>query len=219
MRKIIVLVALTVTALLSLTGAAVAGGPTSVLISDPSSGRVTALYYDAPAYAELEQLLAEGASVPAPKGQLGARSFTVTWLIHDVMPWRIQYVHVDAAGGPLVATQMLLPEGGLSDLVTWTRPSQGKAASSLLQQVLDEHAAAVPSEQVPSPPVGDRVVTDPRTEWFTLQGWRWAGPGLLAGLVLGAVGARRSRAAGPRWVLDDKPSAPAPDAVATGFPG
>jgi cytochrome c-type biogenesis protein CcmH/NrfF len=44
-----------------------------------------------------------------------------------------------------------------------------------------------------------------RTRWFSLTGWRWVAPGLLLGLGLGLVVARRdSRDDEPHQVLVDR---------------
>ncbi|MFI6618500.1 hypothetical protein [Streptomyces sp. NPDC050528] len=75
---------------------AAAGGPTSVLVTSPASGRATALYYSDEQYGKLQQLLgAEGRGTrdKPPEADLAhARQINVTWLAHDISPWRIDRV-------------------------------------------------------------------------------------------------------------------------------
>lgn len=183
-----------------------AGGPTSVLITEPGSARASALYYDAPAYAELERLLQEGDAVPAPDGRLGGTSYTVTWMVHNVTPWRLQYVHPDAQGGPLVATQAMDHSGRMGERMTWVRLADGRAVTQLLEQTLSASGGgrSAPVVPRPEPTVVERVVHESTTSWFSLAGWRWVVPGILAGLLAGALLGRR-REDGPRRVLSDPP--------------
>ncbi|WP_405869861.1 hypothetical protein [Streptomyces sp. NBC_00005] len=73
-----------------------AGGPTSVLVTSPASGEASALSYSDKAYDELQQLLGPentGAREEPPKSDLaGARQINVTWLAHDISPWRMDRV-------------------------------------------------------------------------------------------------------------------------------
>lgn len=75
---------------------AAAGGPTSVLVTSPASGQATALYYSDEQYGKLQQLLgAEGKGTrdKPPEADLAhARQINVTWLAHDISPWRIDRV-------------------------------------------------------------------------------------------------------------------------------
>ena len=178
-----------------------AGGPTSALITDPVSGRAAGLYYSQPAYGELQRLLGDAERLPERPAALGP-AINVTWLIHDTEPWQFHQVHLDAAGGPVVAT---------GD--SWVRPAQGPALRRLLTQVLDRvlggplPSAAPPaptSSGTPSAAVAgsERVVTE--TAWWSLTGWRW----LVPGLAVGAAGAlmfprRRPDDREPRQVLVD----------------
>ncbi len=205
MRRLLTLLALAVTApvvaalvLLALVPPAQAGGPTSVLITDPSSGRATALYYSDPRYAQLDELLADGESLAGEPRDLGEFGLNLTWMIHDVQPWRTQQLYVGADGGPVVATYGSELMGD-ADSVTWTRPREAKAVLLLVDRILEADpaadTAAAPTTldvepATPEPAVTERVVTE--TRWFSLAGWAW----LVPGAALGAGGAlllRRSR--------------------------
>jgi hypothetical protein len=89
---------LAVTLAVMLWGAssASAGGPTSVLVTSPSSGEATALSYSDKAYNELRELLGPentGARELPPDTHLAdARQINVTWLVHDMSPWRMDRV-------------------------------------------------------------------------------------------------------------------------------
>ena len=75
---------------------AAAGGPTSVLVTSPESGQATALYYSDERYGKLQQLLGpegKGTRDKPPEADLAhARQINVTWLAHDISPWRIDRV-------------------------------------------------------------------------------------------------------------------------------
>ena len=76
-------------------GLAHAGGPTSVLIVNPSAQRATGLYYTQASYDELARAIGGGGDQPSGSlgkpasvdldGQPGIR---LTWMIHDVSVWR-----------------------------------------------------------------------------------------------------------------------------------
>ncbi len=57
MRRTLVVVLLALWALIGLPGTAQAGGPTSVLITNPSTGEAGAFYYTSQEYADLERFL------------------------------------------------------------------------------------------------------------------------------------------------------------------
>lgn len=75
---------------------AAAGGPTSVLVTSPQSGEATALYYSDGQYGQLQQLLGPentGSRDKPPEADLAhARQINVTWLAHDISPWRLDRV-------------------------------------------------------------------------------------------------------------------------------
>ncbi|MBO0517412.1 hypothetical protein J0695_37490, partial [Streptomyces beijiangensis] len=79
---------------------AVAGGPTSVLIVSPESARTASLYYADKDYETLTELLAAPGSgggmtePPSLGAAMEARRINVTWMAHDVSPWRLDQVYV-----------------------------------------------------------------------------------------------------------------------------
>jgi hypothetical protein len=87
--------------LLSASGAS-AGGPTSVLVVSPESGQSASLYFSDKKYGPLESLLGEpdqGRREEPPGLGIGAgRQLNVTWLVHDVLPWRVDRVYPDSPG-------------------------------------------------------------------------------------------------------------------------
>lgn len=99
-RSVLIALATAATFALISTGNANAGGPTSVIIVNPATGEANALYHDDADYQVLHDALApaEGMSVERPS-QLahgpGSSAINITWLIHDVEVWRIDYVRID----------------------------------------------------------------------------------------------------------------------------
>ncbi|WP_280878329.1 hypothetical protein [Streptomyces pseudovenezuelae] len=73
-----------------------AGGPTSVLVTSPTSGEATALYYSDKEYDALQKLLGAAGvgtrDVPPQVATAQARQINVTWMAHDVSPWRVDQV-------------------------------------------------------------------------------------------------------------------------------
>ena len=202
MRRLLLLLA-TLVPLLLATAPAGAGGPTSVLVTDPTTGQAAGLYYSDDAYAELDRILADGERLAGEPSGLGSSVVNVTWLIHDVQPWRTQQVYLEAEGGPVVVTRGTEALGDAD--VSWTRPAEGKALQQLVEGVLTGSSVTVetsPAASAPDPVVTERVVTE--TAWWSLTGWRWLVPGLLlgAGVVL-LLTRGRSRDRGPRQVLVD----------------
>jgi len=206
MRKALAVALLSTLAVLGLSASAEAGGPTSVLVTNPGTGQAAALYYTDSRYAELDSLLHNtGAEADPPADPSKGRSFNVAWLAHDVSVWRFDQVYLDLPGGPWVATSNLFAEGPAQERVSWHRVANGKPLVMLLDQLVAGKPAAPAFE--PSAPAETPAVPDPgvRTRWFSLTGWRWVAPGLLLGLGLGLVVARRnSRDDEPHQVLVDR---------------
>ena len=206
MRRLLLLLVALVPLVLT-TAPAGAGGPTSVLITDPATGEAAGLYYSDDAYAELDRILGGGERLDGEPSGLGASAVNLTWLIHDVQPWKTQQVYLRAEGGPVVVTHGSEAMGDADD-VAWTRPAEGKALQQLVEGVLAGSSVTVttaPPAPAPAPvePLAtERVVTE--TAWWSLTGWRWSVPGLVVGAAAALVMTRgRSRDREPRQVLVD----------------
>ena len=78
-------------------------------MSIPGAGSTASLYYTDPEYDELADLV--GVSQPGGTfdAELGAHEsgpgVTVTWLIHDVDPWRVDRIYLGGEDGPWISTQ------------------------------------------------------------------------------------------------------------------
>jgi hypothetical protein len=197
MRRMLAVAVLALAAAVGLPAASYAGGPTSVLIAQPGQS-AGALYYDDAAYDALLGLLPGGETrgeAMVPGG--GGADYTLTWLVHDVMPWRFDRIHVDRDGTAWVSTTFSAEETG-----QWQSLGSADALGDLLTRVLDDSTApevvSVPTEASPAPAPAPAESEPVR---FSLTGWRWVVPGVVLGLVVGSVAARRSRDPEPRQVL------------------
>ena len=100
-RAPITVLLLTVAISLALIAPASAGGPTSAILSVPGEGKTASVYYTDAAYTELARLVgAEGMEVPGKIDDTGQShesgpGVTVTWLIHDVQPWRVDRIYLN----------------------------------------------------------------------------------------------------------------------------
>jgi hypothetical protein len=137
-RSIVAVALLVVTemALISL-GPAAAGGPTSVLLSVPGQGRTASLYYTDPEYVALAGLVGIERNGFGTVDRSGVShengpGVTVTWLIHDVTPWRVDHIYLEGLGAPWIATQIVgeSETNGNSDVV-WHQPVEGNLAALL----------------------------------------------------------------------------------------
>ncbi|TGB09443.1 hypothetical protein, partial [Streptomyces sp. MZ04] len=84
---------------------AVAGGPTSVLLVSPESEESAALTIADAEYGRLEHWLGEARAdmgrrerPPGLDVGDGSRQINVTWMAHDVRPWRVDRVYPAASG-------------------------------------------------------------------------------------------------------------------------
>jgi hypothetical protein len=199
--------------LMSLSFPASAGGPTSALLSIPGQGRTSSLYYTDAAYDELSRLVGVGEAYDtvddSGNSHAAGTEVTVTWLIHDVTPWRIDRIYLAADGGPWIATQELDQSGSIWEgPVVWHRATSGKELSMLLDGLglgFGSKAPGVVPDAVPDNPAQEPAAVDPATE--TQQespaaspagtddgssGAWWGLGGLAAGLLL-ALGWTRAR--------------------------
>jgi hypothetical protein len=128
-----------------------AGGPTSVLLANPQTGRVAALYHTDNAYDRLADAVGafqsetgstdKPAVVPDdPSGEI-----RLTWLIHDMSIWRIDRVHTTTEDGIWVQTVVRTDGGGdVFDLPgTWHRPVDAEALTAAVRDAgLEKTSAA-----------------------------------------------------------------------------
>ncbi len=130
-----------------------AGGPTSVLLVNSTTGRAAALHHTDPRYERLSQLVGGFDSTPAGGVRLAtaerkrlekAGGINLTWLVEDVQAFQVGRVYLDAPGGPVLASQHDLPRGSLWDVEpVWHRPSDAKGLTALL------HALGLTSTSTP----------------------------------------------------------------------
>ncbi|MEV8089360.1 hypothetical protein [Streptomyces nigra] len=189
-----------------------AGGPTSVLLSAPGSQRTAALYYSDREYVALEKLLGTPArgsrEQPPEEALMAADQINVTWMVHDVTPWRIDRVHRMARGKDVWIRRT-------TDVERQTHASWYRAARpGELRTLLDEldltggptstpraheepadtgNAAEAESEASEAASSGAAASASPAARASSGPGagtgWWWAGPGAVAGAVL-ALGLR-----------------------------
>ena len=212
-----VLTVLTLLALAGLAGPASAGGPTSVVVTVPGEGRSTALYYTDAAYDRLGEAVGVGGDVEVvsdPGGLATETPVTLTWLIHDVTPWRVDRVYVLADTATWVSTQESLGGGPLAEVEpVWHRA--GPELASILDQVLPEAngyerdtvldltpATPMPTSSSDGVPPGSCAAA-------------WAVAGLLAGLLAGVLGTVTALAVRHRHA-DAETATPAGTEVPTG---
>jgi len=223
--------ALAAALVLTLWGAptASAGGPTSVLMVSPESGETASLYYSDGEYEKLERLLGPpGAGTrtrPPEANLLAARQINVTWMLHDVSPWRLDQVFPSADKGEVwIHTVENVPESVNSFWHRTENPAQLRALLKdlgLMGEASGEGHAIFPApEQEATGGAGEAAPSAAetpvsRTSSATADdgpGWWWALPGLAAGAVLALVlrpfvlrmrWERTRREPGPRQELRD----------------
>lgn len=136
---------------------AVAGGPTSVLITSPESAESASLYFSDAEYEALSKQL-DGQDMGAlPEGQekrpaavdsaVGSRQINVTWMIHDVQPWRLDQVYPSAD----LSTVWIHTSTDIQGIQTgvWHKAKQPAALRALLKRIgvmgeKNGHGVAVP---------------------------------------------------------------------------
>lgn len=197
--------ALAVTLALMVWGAssASAGGPTSVLVVSPQSAETASLYYSDKEYGELERLLGQpgtGTRDKPPEAALpAARQINLTWMVHDVSPWRLDRVFPLADSDDV----WIHTAANLTETVNghWHRAQHPDRLRALLKKlgVMGETSAeGGVSGLYPAPWETGDTATDPAdTTTVTVQTgtpatdddteWWWALPGAAAGAVLALV--------------------------------
>ncbi|HLL62570.1 MAG TPA: hypothetical protein VK401_05950 [Propionibacteriaceae bacterium] len=166
---------------------AYAGGPTSVLMSNPDQQRARAAYNGDPVYETLTAAIGEGRTGPnaAPAGLAagGGEDVRLTWLIHDMQVWRIDRIHLTSADGMWIETVVdVSGEGRMFDVPThWHRPADEAALVAVLSETGLLGDSGAPTTD-PSTAAAEAAVPTPASSV----------PGLLvaalAGLVLGVAG-------------------------------
>jgi hypothetical protein len=221
MRKTALLAVLTGLLFLTGTGTASAGGPTSVLLVQPDTGRSASLHVNTLSYNVLADLMKATPRLTdakaGPNAHTSGKVVRLTWLIHDVRVWRVDEVHVDAPDGPWIMTRESWDGDPLEKTPVWHRSPQPERLVQLLEdvKVLDSSATAIENDP---PAVRDDAgtvaadVTPPAAAEparVTLAGWRWIVPGVLGGALLTYLAIRFSpawqrRETGPRLDLVDE---------------
>ncbi|MFD9001368.1 hypothetical protein ACFV0T_10420 [Streptomyces sp. NPDC059582] len=213
---------MTLTLMLWGASSASAGGPTSVLVTSPGSGKATARYYSDKEYDKLAQLLGPsgtGTRDKPPEADLSlASQINVTWLAHDISPWRLDRVFPVESGPRAVwiHTAANVPEN-LNGY--WHRADHPVELRALLEKmgVAGKASGAGYSGIPPAPWQSQDATATPEADTGTVtvqasvpgagdDGWAhwwWTLPGLAAGIALGSGGtllirrAAARRAAGP----------------------
>ena len=106
-----------------------AGGPTSVLMVSPGSGRAAALHYENPRYDQLVRAVdayapaAGQSSRPPAVTDCFDCEIRLTWLIHDMQVWRVDRVHLTPEDGIWVESVADDSGGDIFDRAArWHRP-------------------------------------------------------------------------------------------------
>jgi hypothetical protein len=219
MRSIVrpVLVAI-VTALVALAvgpGTANAGGPTSVLIVNPSTGATASLYATDADYATLQEALEPSDITVDPMPSLtagpGTSAINITWLIHDVSVWRVDHVRLDDRRLWVQTNTVDFDKGSE---ITWNNDwhlaEDEEAAFEVLDRlgVLNWKAGDAPggetADEKPAlgttkdatgtgteddaAPLGLETAASSSARADALAGWWWLLPGLIIGVALAVVG-------------------------------
>jgi len=121
----------------SATTTAHAGGPTSVLMTNPESGRASALHVANADYMRLYAAVGQeptGEANPPSGLRSGSEEVRLTWLIHDMQVWRIDRVHLTRHDGIWIET-VTAPTGDrdvFDQPSSWHRSKNDQALTTLL---------------------------------------------------------------------------------------
>ncbi len=173
--------ALVVALFLLAAPSAFAGGPTSVILVDPGSGKTASLYNSDATYQKLLDALGDANSdpkAPSMHGGPGSSAVNITWLMHDVQVWRIDHVFLGEDGGPWVETyqsydgQITFDQRGVVH-----RPVNPQVTLDLVTTLLakPKTAASPVAVSAPTPPAPAPVAS----------GLQWGS--LLVGFAVGAL--------------------------------
>lgn len=236
-RRIVSWAGVTVMALAAVVGGsgpAAAGGPTSVMLVAPGSGKAAGIYASSPDYQELDQSIGDGPKEDPPDSLSDVmndhhRQVTVTWLIHDVSVWKVDYVYPDGPGGAWVHSRTVT-DTGLPEQGVWRKAAQPEELDRLLGRLGlmgSDKGLGVSAPDYPLGPDGATTVQetaaaapdDPATAAQATaagdgggpDGWWLSLPGLGVGLLVGGAGtflvlrriSRHTPGEGPRQELVD----------------
>ncbi|MGC5394246.1 hypothetical protein ACPXCP_00675 [Streptomyces sp. DT20] len=202
---------------LVLAPSASAGGPTSMLVTSPDTGRTTALPVTDKRFDELSRLLGPSGRgdterPPSLDEAVGTRQINISWMALDITPSRIDRAFPGDDPDTVwihTATEMPTTYRGY-----WHRAAKPKELLALFTDLglLGErsnksgYTALFPREwedtaAYPAQDAGDTATAPSPTSSsaHSTDGWRWAIPGLAAGvaLVLGGQWWTRRREGGP----------------------
>ncbi|MFF7448595.1 MULTISPECIES: hypothetical protein [unclassified Streptomyces] len=192
-------------------GSAAAGGPTSVLIVSPESTETASLYYSDREYDVLQRLLGavgRGTAGKPPEADLvTGPQINVTWMLHDVTPYRVDRVY------PAVDSKAVwihtAANRGASTNGSWHRADQPAALRDLLKDLgVTGKASSAGGSAVEYPPPWDTDGTDGTAPEATESAraaaqarqpgagsgasgatdWWWSLPGLTVGCAAGVGG-------------------------------
>jgi hypothetical protein len=218
-RASLIIAVLLVVSLTSFRPAA-AGGPTSALLTVPGEGKTASLYYTDPEYDALARLVGiessytgTGKGDQSGQGHANGPGVTVTWLIHDVTPWRVDHIYPEGKGAPWIATQVLGEAESIWDSpVVWHQPESGAGLVALLDELGLGAAAREAGDfsgvagAAVAPPT-EAAAEPPPAEPSGIAGIWWAVGGLVAGVLATLFGTRlrRSKAREPAASAAFKP--------------
>ncbi|MFD4830957.1 hypothetical protein ACFWPV_14055 [Streptomyces uncialis] len=191
---------------------AVAGGATSVLLVSPESAEATALHHSDKRYRELELLLPDlaeaGRAEPDAGAELdGRRHINITWMAHDVNPWRLDKIYPSSGSTGLWIQMTVDPPSTKS---RWHKAESPAALLRLLKSLglmgplsrdatsgmhpeTVEDGSATQKELTSGAPNGESAATGKdgthiapvsSTGPGLTENWWWAMPGLVAGALL-----------------------------------
>ena len=176
---------------------AAAGGPTSALLSIPGAGSTASLYYTDPEYDGSPTWSAShspaGRSTPSRGPDESGPGITITWLIHDVDPWRVDRVYLGGEDGPWISTQMASGNASIWESpLRWHQPEDGAQLARLLDGLglgtaaskntdFEGVAGATEQNTTAAPSAEPAAAASTETGWLGRVGWA------LGGLVAGAL--------------------------------
>jgi hypothetical protein len=112
------------------------------LLVEPGSGRSASLTYVDDDYAALMGLVGadDGGAGRVDQSEANharGRHVMVTWLIHNVTPWRVDHIYVDAQGGPWIATHVRSPDSDdmFDAPAVWHTADDGPKLTALLERL------------------------------------------------------------------------------------